>query len=84
LTIETKDKIKDLLQPRVLDSQTRLVLNNAIYFKGDWYRQFKKDLTRKAPFHVSADKGIDVPTMYVTGHFNYLDGGSFQARRVVH
>jgi len=76
---ETKDRIKDLLQPEVLDSSTRLVLTNAIYFKGDWDRQFKKDLTRKEPFHLSADKKIDVPTMHDTGHFKYLDGESFQA-----
>jgi serpin B len=76
---ETQDKIKDLLQPGVIDSLTRLVLTNAIYFKGDWYRQFKKDLTRKEPFHVSAGKKIDVPTMHDTGSFKYLDGGSFQA-----
>src|SRR5215471_3308859 len=36
---KTVDKITDLLKPGVLDSMTRLVLCNAIYFKGDWARQ---------------------------------------------
>jgi len=39
---ETKDKIKDLIKEGVLSSNTRLVLTNAIYFKGDWHSQFKE------------------------------------------
>jgi serpin B len=76
---ETKDKIKDLLQPGILDSLTRLVLTNAIYFKGDWDRQFKKDLTRKEEFHVSADKKTEAMMMHDDGKFKYFDGGTFQA-----
>ena len=33
---ETKGKIKDLIQSGVLTPHTRLVLTNAIYFKGNW------------------------------------------------
>ena len=44
------DKIKDLLPPGDLTDDTRLVLTNAIYFKGDWASQFKKDHTKDAPF----------------------------------
>ena len=76
---ETKDKIKDLLQPGVLNSLTRLVLTNAIYFKGDWDRQFKKDLTRKEEFHVFADKKSETMMMHDKGKFKYFDGGTFEA-----
>ena len=76
---ETHDKIKDLLAEGVLTTDTRLVLTNAIYFKGDWASQFKKDLTKDAPFHLTADKKTDVPLMQQTGTFGYFDGGSFQA-----
>uniref|UniRef100_A0A668AQB7 Leukocyte elastase inhibitor n=1 Tax=Myripristis murdjan TaxID=586833 RepID=A0A668AQB7_9TELE len=39
---QTQDKIKDLLAPGVVDSMTRLVLVNAIYFKGNWDRNEKR------------------------------------------
>ena len=76
---ETHDKIMDLIAKGVLDTDTRLVLTNAIYFKGDWASQFKKDLTHDEPFHLIADKKIDAPLMHQTGEFGYFDGGAFQA-----
>jgi serpin B len=76
---QTQDKIKDLLQQGVLDSTTRLVLTNAIYFKGDWQEPFKKDQTRDAPFQLSSTEKVNVPLMNRTGEFNYLEGDNFQA-----
>jgi serpin B len=76
---ETQDKIKDLLPQGSLDQTTRLVLTNAIYFKGDWASQFKKDATKDEPFHLTADSKADAPMMHQTAEFNYLDGGTFQA-----
>lgn len=76
---KTREKIKDLLPPRVLTKDTRLVLTNAIYFKGDWERSFKKEATKSEPFFRAAGKKINVPMMHRTGDFKYLDGGEFQA-----
>uniref|UniRef100_A0A668AXW2 Serpin B6 n=1 Tax=Myripristis murdjan TaxID=586833 RepID=A0A668AXW2_9TELE len=50
---QTQDKIKDLLAPGVVDSMTRLVLVNAIYFKGNWDRKFDADLTKDAQFKLN-------------------------------
>ncbi len=75
---ETKGKIKDLIQPRVLNKMTRLVLTNAIYFKGNWARQFKKDKTENAPFTLLNGKRIDVAMMNKTADFNYMETESFQ------
>ena len=58
---ETHDKIKDLLHQDDLLQATRLVLTNAIYFKGDWVSQFKKEQTKQEPFHLTADKKADAP-----------------------
>jgi len=46
----TNDKIKDLIPQGKLDSMTRLVLTNAVYFKGDWVYEFDKSDTKKASF----------------------------------
>jgi serpin B len=76
---ETHDKIKDLLHQGDLTPDTRLVLTNAIYFKGDWASPFKKEQTKEEPFHLSADKKADAPLMRQTEEYGFLDGGSFQA-----
>ena len=75
---ETHDRIKDLLQPGILTADTRLVLTNAIHFKGDWASQFKKDRTREVPFYQTANKQDVVPMMRQTATFRYCDGGTFQ------
>jgi len=60
---QTKDKIKDLIRPGDLDDRTRLVLTNAIYFKGDWARKFKEADTKDAAFHISEERKVQVPLM---------------------
>ncbi len=76
---QTKDKIKDLIAPGVLDASTRLVLTNAIYFKGEWVSRFMKAQTKKEEFKVSADRQVTVPLMQQTGFFKYFEGDNFQA-----
>lgn len=76
---KTKDKIKELIKPGVLDAMTRLVLTNAIYFKGNWQRQFKKDKTRDAPFTLASGEKVDTPMMNQTGEFRYMETEDFQA-----
>ncbi len=76
---ETNDKIKNLIQKGVLDSMTRLVLTNAIYFKGNWARQFKEDRTKDAPFTLANGRKVDVAMMNQTAEFNYMETESFQA-----
>jgi serpin B len=47
---KTRDKIKDLIPPGALTPMTKMILVNAIYFKGDWLKAFKKTATREEPF----------------------------------
>ncbi len=47
------DKIKDLLQPGVVNGVTRLVLVNAIYFKGNWMHIFETRNTKEMPFKIN-------------------------------
>jgi serpin B len=75
---ETKDKIKDLIPSGVLDALTRMVLTNAIYFKGDWATQFKEKSTREMPFKVTSAKTVKTPMMYQKGNFGYYQDDDVQ------
>ncbi|XP_058829013.1 serine protease inhibitor 42Dd-like isoform X2 [Topomyia yanbarensis] len=68
---KTNDKIKDLISPDVLDENTRMVLVNAIHFKGTWAHQFNPDVTRPMPFWISATESVDVPMMNTKKHFKH-------------
>jgi serpin B len=76
---QTHGKIQDLIPPGVLDAMTRLVLTNAIYFKGEWTERFRKELTQVAPFRISARQQTDVPLMYRQDDFRYSAGDGLKA-----
>jgi serpin B len=71
----TQEKIKDLLKPGVLTSDSVLVLTNAIYFKGDWESKFKKEMTKKEPFFITPEKKVDVDMMHKTEDLRYGKAG---------
>ncbi len=76
---KTKNKIQELIKPGVLDSLTRLVLTNAIYFKGKWARQFTKDRTQEEQFWMAPGKAVMVPMMNQQDEFGYLEDEMLQA-----
>lgn len=61
---KTQDKIQNLMQPGDINDQTRLVLCNAVYFKGQWAAQFEKSKTRPAPFFTAPNKPVETPMMW--------------------
>ncbi|KAG3288783.1 serpin B6-like, transcript variant X1 [Ictidomys tridecemlineatus] len=66
---ETEDKITELLSPGSLDKINKLVLVNAIYFKGNWDKQFDKELTQERPFKVSKNEEKPVQMMFKKSTF---------------
>lgn len=77
----THGKIKDVVQ-WPFDPLTRLILANAIYFKGQWVRPFDKTATRSRPFHLTGDRTRPMSMMFQRGHFDYLEDDDFQVVRL--
>jgi serpin B len=76
---QTNDRIQNLLAPGTLTPATRLVLTNAVYFKGDWLDQFDKKATETGDFHISSTQAVQTPLMHHTGSgYRYSNGGAFQ------
>lgn len=76
---KTQNKITDLVSPDAIGRDTRLILVNAIYFKGDWEVQFKKDRTEDQPFHLDAQHDTTAPLMYRDGHVMVMENDDLQA-----
>jgi serpin B len=75
----TRGRIKDLLPSGSVTGDTRLVLTNAIYFKGAWAHPFEMDLTREKAFFLGSGRKVRTTLMHDTGDYGYLDAGTFQA-----
>jgi len=67
---KTQDKITVIIGSP-LDSLTRLVLVNAVYFKGTWESVFEPELTKEEPFHIWDRKDIKVPLMRQKNWYRY-------------
>ncbi|XP_045542438.1 antichymotrypsin-2 isoform X2 [Papilio machaon] len=68
---KTNEKIKDLISSDSLNSDSRLVLVNALYFKGTWKKQFDPANTLDQPFNVDTEKTVMVQMMYLEDNFIY-------------
>lgn len=75
----TKQRIRDLIPPRGVDQGTRLVLANAVYFKGLWELQFPKAATRDEPFYLEDGRSVQTPLMHQLKEVRYARGDGFQA-----
>ncbi|MGQ9800891.1 MAG: serpin family protein [Candidatus Saccharicenans sp.] len=76
---QTNNRIKDLIPPKVIDTMTRLVLTNAIYFKGLWEIQFQKGDTEEENFYLTPEKKVRVPMMSLRDvKFKYLENEKLQ------
>jgi serpin B len=71
---KTRDRIRDLLGPGVITGDTRVVLTNAVYFKGSWLHQFDGHATFDADFHLAGGSSVSVPFMHETEAFAYGTG----------
>ena len=77
----THGKIQDIVR-WPFEPATRVVLANAIYFKGKWERPFDQKETKLHAFHPIGVGEMKVPMMWQHGHFEYQQGAGFQAVRL--
>ena len=78
---QTENKIKDLIPRGEINPLTRLVITNAIYFKGNWAQPFDKNETRDDIFNVEPGKTVHVQMMQKTDEeaiFNYTETDNLQ------
>lgn len=68
---QTRAKIPELLPSGSLDARTKLVVTNAIWFKGRWSQPFPEGATKDAPF--KGARTSNVPTMEVTDSFGFAE-----------
>jgi len=76
---QTNKLIPELIPPGILNPLTRLVLTNAIYFKGTWLTQFDPKRTRELPFTLATGEKVQAPMMRQTARFGYAEAKDWQA-----
>jgi len=78
----SNNMIKDLISPDSLNSDTRMILVNGIYFKGVWTKRFNPRKTSKKPFYMNENEKADVDFMHIGGMFNYASLPNYDATAV--
>ena len=79
---KTHGKIKKILDS--LESNIKMILLNAVYFKGFWSKPFEKSLTMKRPFYNLNDKSKEkkVDRMQIMDDFQYYEDKEVQLVRL--
>ncbi|NP_001086240.1 serpin family I member 1 S homeolog isoform X1 [Xenopus laevis] len=67
----TNNRIRDLFTADDFNNLTKLVLVNALYFKGNWKSQFRPENTRTFSFTKDDESEVQIPMMYQKGEFYY-------------
>jgi len=75
---KTEGRIKEVVQ-FPFPPATRMVLANAIYFKGDWTAPFQKAATHPRDFHLPDGRVKPAPMMSREAYFVYQETHDFQA-----
>jgi len=75
----TEGRIEDLIPQGLIDTLTRLVLTNAIYFNAAWQYPFQEDMTEDGPFYLLDGGEVIVPMMRQAESFGYAEGDGYQA-----
>lgn len=75
---KTANRILDLLPQGSINDATRLVLTNALYFKGSWAAPFDAVRTSNSAFTRLDSTSVAVPTMHDGRTCLYAEGSNYQ------
>jgi serpin B len=76
---QTENRIEDLLPQGAINTLTRLVLTNAIYFNAAWANPFDEDRTQDGDFYLLDGSQVTVPMMSQGERLKYAEGDGYQA-----
>jgi serpin B len=76
---QTHGRIDNLLTKGKVDSSSRMIIVNAVYFKGKWEHTFEKSMTSSQPFYINEFEQITTPTMHSERQFQYTENDQMQA-----
>ena len=79
---QTRDRIKGLLPSGSITELTRMVMVNAIFFKGSWSEAFEPANTRSEAFTRAPGDTVDVDMMHGGGELLGMQGEGFVAARL--
>ena len=68
---KTNNKVTEIVSADAVDTLTRLILINAVYFKGDWLKKFDVNSTTDEDFHVSPNESVKVKMKHAKAKFYY-------------
>jgi serine protease inhibitor len=77
---ETSGRISKVIDR--IDPDARVLLLNAVYFKGQWTAPFDKAKTQQRDFALDGGSTKQVPRMAQSGRFDYFDTPQMQAVRL--
>ncbi|KAK5639762.1 hypothetical protein RI129_010573 [Pyrocoelia pectoralis] len=77
---KTNDKIRNLIDPSKLTKDSRLMLINALYFKGTWEYTFNTRDTLKRKFFIKSDDQVEVDMMDITKYYKYAWSSELDAQ----
>jgi serpin B len=75
---KTNNLIKNLLNSGDITPDVKLVLTNAVYFKGNWKNPFDKESTSKQPFYLSNKTSAEVELMQNETYYKYHETNQYQ------
>ena len=74
----TRGKINQIVSPGLFNQPVRLILVNAIYFKGLWEKPFKEMFTKDDKFTLISGEKVSISMMHQTNKFGYIEDELFQ------